>query len=243
MLVDNVLCGFYTAEHRVDQDDLVAFVGKHLPYYSVPERWIQIEGEFPLTPNGKVNRQTLRECAHTTLKRTDSAQDITSKVEPQPPVGSAQPANQGSNVHEVDISRDLEKGIVSMATSADCVEKSKDGEKTAIIYTSESSDLSTSSSSTTSIKEAPDALPVSYKVRSKTIKKCLAKGFGRLKKVSTDSGGYDTVRSYYTVVSSPSPSWLILRLHAFCCIGRSKTTSKFSPIWQQPQQPICAWLS
>lgn len=59
MLIDNVLCAFYAPQSPVDEAELVSYVKKHLPYYSVPERWTLIEA-LPLTNNGKVDRKALR---------------------------------------------------------------------------------------------------------------------------------------------------------------------------------------
>ena len=54
------LCGYFTAEKTLSDSDLRrALLGK-LPSYMVPRFLVQID-EFPLTPNGKLDRQALRE--------------------------------------------------------------------------------------------------------------------------------------------------------------------------------------
>jgi hypothetical protein len=59
MLIEKVLYGFYeSGEASADELALEAFVRKHLPYYSVPERWVHVDS-IPLTANGKVDRQHL----------------------------------------------------------------------------------------------------------------------------------------------------------------------------------------
>lgn len=70
MLVENALCAFYAAQGPVDQADLEAFTRKHLPYYSVPEKWFQVDS-IPLTNNGKVDRKALR--AMTTEQSKDDS--------------------------------------------------------------------------------------------------------------------------------------------------------------------------
>jgi hypothetical protein len=57
-LIDGVLYGFYTTTTLVDEHDLDTFVRRHLPYYSVPERWNYL-ATIPLTENEKVNKAQL----------------------------------------------------------------------------------------------------------------------------------------------------------------------------------------
>ncbi|KAF2280966.1 acetyl-CoA synthetase-like protein [Westerdykella ornata] len=57
-LIDDLLYGFYATTTLIDEHDLDAFVRRHLPYYSVPERWTYLSS-IPLTDNGKVNKQQL----------------------------------------------------------------------------------------------------------------------------------------------------------------------------------------
>ena len=59
LVIDGILYGFYTSPTTVDQELLAAFVRQHLPYYSVPERWQQIEA-VPLNINGKVDKAQLK---------------------------------------------------------------------------------------------------------------------------------------------------------------------------------------
>jgi hypothetical protein len=59
LVIDGVLYGFYTATDSINEQDLDAFVRKHLPYYSVPARWIRLD-TVPLNPNGKVDKARLK---------------------------------------------------------------------------------------------------------------------------------------------------------------------------------------
>ncbi|OAG08443.1 acetyl-CoA synthetase-like protein [Paraphaeosphaeria sporulosa] len=61
-VVNKRLHGFYAAEPGIDEQALDSFVRQHLPFYSVPERWIHVP-EIPLTPNGKVDKKMLVELA------------------------------------------------------------------------------------------------------------------------------------------------------------------------------------
>lgn len=71
LVIDGILYGFYTSPTTVDQELLAAFVRQHLPYYSVPERWQQIEA-VPLNINGKVDKAQLKVlAAQASLPATD----------------------------------------------------------------------------------------------------------------------------------------------------------------------------
>lgn len=59
LVIDDVLHGFYTSAASIDEASLDAFVRNHLPYYSVPERWLRIEA-IPLNANGKVDKAQLK---------------------------------------------------------------------------------------------------------------------------------------------------------------------------------------
>jgi polyketide synthase PksJ len=48
----------YIVSAAADQNALRAFLGKTLPYYMIPSRFIHLE-QMPLTPNGKINRNAL----------------------------------------------------------------------------------------------------------------------------------------------------------------------------------------
>lgn len=61
-VVDGILHAFYTSSNSIDEQALNTFVQNHLPYYSVPERWIRVE-TIPLNPNGKVDKALLKALA------------------------------------------------------------------------------------------------------------------------------------------------------------------------------------
>jgi hypothetical protein len=92
LVIDDVLHGFYTSSAPIDDPPLDAFVRKHLPYYSVPERWIRV-GEIPLNPNGKVDKVQLKILAaeHSTL---------TADVKPMVPIHNRHDSAFGNLVSE-----------------------------------------------------------------------------------------------------------------------------------------------
>ena len=59
LVIDGILHAFYTTTDPIDEQELDAFVRKHLPYYSVPERWIPVDS-IPLNNNGKVDKAQLK---------------------------------------------------------------------------------------------------------------------------------------------------------------------------------------
>lgn len=52
------LVAFFTAESTIDQNEIKRHVQGILPHYMVPHQLVQID-EFPLTPNGKIDRKAL----------------------------------------------------------------------------------------------------------------------------------------------------------------------------------------
>ncbi|KAI1437214.1 hypothetical protein GGR50DRAFT_646727 [Xylaria sp. CBS 124048] len=62
LIVNDGLWGFYSSPSRLDEVEMGRIVGKILPYYAVPTRWLYIES-IPLTVNGKFDKRQLREMA------------------------------------------------------------------------------------------------------------------------------------------------------------------------------------
>lgn len=62
------LCGFFTADHSVDLEDLTAHLKSTLTHYMVPGSLMQLD-EMPLTPNGKINKKALPEVTQTATER------------------------------------------------------------------------------------------------------------------------------------------------------------------------------
>ncbi|KAL1801509.1 hypothetical protein ACET3X_001851 [Alternaria dauci] len=62
LVIDGILHGFYASSAFVNKQELIDFVRKRLPYYSVPERWLHVD-DIPLNPNGKVDRAYLKTLA------------------------------------------------------------------------------------------------------------------------------------------------------------------------------------
>ena len=57
---NSYLCGYFVAEREIEVRDLINFLKEEIPDYMVPEQLIQL-GEFPYTPNLKVDRSALME--------------------------------------------------------------------------------------------------------------------------------------------------------------------------------------
>ncbi|KAF9697731.1 hypothetical protein EKO04_004196 [Ascochyta lentis] len=120
LVIDGILHGFYTSSTPIDEQSLDAFVGKHLPYYSVPERWIRVD-TIPLNPNGKVDKAQLKaiaaeisipttdvKSAKPTHQRVDSAfDDLVACREVVVPVPVITEESSRTYVHDID----LEKGV------------------------------------------------------------------------------------------------------------------------------------
>lgn len=54
----NILCGYFTADHRVDVKDLKKKLADRIPYYMIPTCLIQLEA-FPRNMNSKVDRKAI----------------------------------------------------------------------------------------------------------------------------------------------------------------------------------------
>jgi hypothetical protein len=125
MLVDNTLYGFYTAQLPVDEKNLDAFVRKHLPYYSVPERWKYVDS-IPLTPNGKVNRVELSAMAtlskKVTHERHDSGVDIDFSEKNVSIAATLQVSPP--TTYTTDVSKDPEKGDIIVTSKFDVSDSS-----------------------------------------------------------------------------------------------------------------------
>lgn len=120
LVIDGILHGFYTSSTSIDEQALDAFVRKHLPYYSVPERWIRVDA-IPLNPNGKVDKGQLKVLASElslpapdvkptkpTHQRVDSAfDDLVANREIVVPLPAI--TQESSRTLNEDI--DLEKGV------------------------------------------------------------------------------------------------------------------------------------
>ncbi|KAJ4350103.1 uncharacterized protein N0V89_008724 [Didymosphaeria variabile] len=108
-VVDQKLHGFYVAETDVDEQVLDVFVRQHLPFYSVPERWIYIP-EIPLTPNGKVDKKMLVELA-LSAATTKANVGLIPLIAAPIPVAAAPISIVAAPVQEVESNADLEKAI------------------------------------------------------------------------------------------------------------------------------------
>lgn len=54
----NYLVGYYVAQHKLAEENILAFLNQYLPHYMLPHRLIQID-KLPLTINGKLDKQAL----------------------------------------------------------------------------------------------------------------------------------------------------------------------------------------
>ncbi|KAF1977974.1 acetyl-CoA synthetase-like protein [Bimuria novae-zelandiae CBS 107.79] len=98
MVVHGKLAAFYTAKIPIKEEALDAFARQHLPFYSVPERWIRVL-TIPLTPNGKVDKRNLAQLAlHTVITKPDSIARPLSTIAATPQI--------------VELEKDLERGEV-----------------------------------------------------------------------------------------------------------------------------------
>lgn len=52
------LAGYYVAEHKLDEESIIAYMSEHLPEYMVPNVLVHLE-MLPLTINGKLDRKNL----------------------------------------------------------------------------------------------------------------------------------------------------------------------------------------
>ncbi|KAF2130168.1 gramicidin S synthetase 1 [Dothidotthia symphoricarpi CBS 119687] len=141
MVVENVFHGFYTAQIRVDEKELDAFIRQHLPYYSVPDKLNYVTA-IPLTHNGKVNKNKLIAlCPH--VSREDSAADLTPA-----PMSNALVAT-----------KDLKRMAAPLPLTNSSPITSGDSEKGSFMIPSIMSDLK-SPSSDPSIADVPEILPI-----------------------------------------------------------------------------------
>ena len=69
---EDFLAGFFTAETKVDVNDLRDFMKTRLTYYMVPAALMQLD-KMPLTPNGKLDKKALPEVIVTKKERSRKA--------------------------------------------------------------------------------------------------------------------------------------------------------------------------
>lgn len=78
------LCGYITGDKEIDTAALSEYIGEALPDYMIPSGMVQLT-EFPLTPNGKVNRRILPlpkiESGEIVAPETDEEKEVCSIVE------------------------------------------------------------------------------------------------------------------------------------------------------------------
>ncbi|KAI0022951.1 surfactin synthetase subunit 3 [Xylariomycetidae sp. FL0641] len=63
LVLGDELTGFYAGAARVAEAELLGVVGRILPYYAVPGRWIYLDAGIPCTANGKFDKRALRALA------------------------------------------------------------------------------------------------------------------------------------------------------------------------------------
>ncbi|XP_014556022.1 hypothetical protein COCVIDRAFT_27099 [Bipolaris victoriae FI3] len=134
LLVENALCAFYATEGSVDEEDLKIFTQKHLPYYSVPEKWVKVDS-IPLTNNGKVDRKILRELASAQPSHTPKSEKSTETLKPNT----------------------VSVNVETYSSGGSSTASLKDPEKMAVIITS--GDSEGTSSSVDLAEKLPEALP------------------------------------------------------------------------------------
>jgi hypothetical protein len=118
-LIDGALHGFYTTMTFIDEHDLEIYVRKHLPYYSVPERWVYL-ATIPLTDNGKVNKAQLSRLALRATKTISTRQPSTlSLYHPASPKELQSDPEKGEASDPVVISTNLSDFNVSTSSIND----------------------------------------------------------------------------------------------------------------------------
>ncbi|KAF2645841.1 nonribosomal peptide synthetase 12 [Massarina eburnea CBS 473.64] len=144
-LVDGVFHGFYTTTTVMDEHDLDVFVRQHLPYYSVPDKWVYVSS-IPLTANGKVDKAQLRSLALSASSRLSL---------PAPPTSVFTPKNPYSPIKiSTTVTEDVER--------ADSANEKGDSP---VIISNNSSDFNLSTSSVS--EESPEMLPIKTGLRGK----------------------------------------------------------------------------
>lgn len=134
MLVENALCAFYATEGSVDEEALKSFTQKHLPYYSVPEKWVKVDS-IPLTNNGKVNRKVLRELVSAQSSHPPTNEKFTETFKPSL----------------------VSVNVETYSSGGSSTASLKDPEKSAVIITSGDSELGISAEDLA--EKLPEALP------------------------------------------------------------------------------------
>lgn len=105
IVADGKLSAFYTADNIMNEADLVEFCSQHLPFYSVPDRWIYVPA-IPLTPNGKVDKRKLQQLSLPAVITKPALAAVITKPEPV-----AIPADLAAAVAIAEgMAIDLEKG-------------------------------------------------------------------------------------------------------------------------------------
>ncbi|KAL5114769.1 hypothetical protein ACEQ8H_007331 [Pleosporales sp. CAS-2024a] len=124
LVIDNVLCAFFSVEDAlVDEVELASHTRKHLPYYSIPEKWVPV-ASISLTANGKLDRKHLISLA-TRRPSIDSGVDaekrdaIETTTEMEKPTSTlqihssdAEKGQTGIVSHEPDFSESSSRGSV-----------------------------------------------------------------------------------------------------------------------------------
>ncbi|KAI0409363.1 acetyl-CoA synthetase-like protein [Xylaria palmicola] len=90
LVIDDTLWAFYSGPSRLDENKMGKTVGKILPYYAVPTKWLYIS-VIPTTANGKFDKRRLREMAAESqrpLRETASSSSLASTI-----VGADEPAS------------------------------------------------------------------------------------------------------------------------------------------------------
>ncbi|MFC9292322.1 non-ribosomal peptide synthetase, partial [Streptomyces sp. NPDC057052] len=57
---DQYLCAYFVANRKLVVSDIKEYLASQIPDYMIPTYYVQME-EFPLTPNGKLDRKALPE--------------------------------------------------------------------------------------------------------------------------------------------------------------------------------------
>jgi hypothetical protein len=113
-MVDRRLHAFYVTESDIDEQVLDAFVRQHLPFYSVPEKWIYVP-EIPLTPNGKVDKRILVEFALSAATKPAKIASIPLIAAPAPALAS--PVQDSVSSVDLEKARRYDSAVVRSSLS------------------------------------------------------------------------------------------------------------------------------
>jgi hypothetical protein len=142
LFVEDQLRAYYSSEKEVDTTTLREHVGRYIPYYAVPSIYVHMQS-LTLTPNGKIDKRALLESSTkptpTTAPlsppkdaRCDSlTKDEPSTNDPEKTLALSIPP-RAFMVNQIDLDKDLEKGLYTPNVTITEVHDNPDTPNTAV---------------------------------------------------------------------------------------------------------------